>query len=160
MAVEGNAARLVRVDPTTGAEATELDLQDFLPRAWGMRVNYTIAAYNDMTKAGGAVLLGLMAFVPRNTPIPADHSVIDVGYGQVESAAWYLVRRPDAHYDLHRVAAAFPQPLVATRTIRLSPFPGESDAIYFGGYDANKAPAHNTGWIAKATLGAALRASP
>jgi hypothetical protein len=159
-AVEGNAARLVRIDPTTGAEATELDLEDFLARAWGMRVNYTIAACNDMTKVGGAVLLGLMAFVPRNAVIPAGHSVIDVGYGQVESGAWYLVRRPAGHYDLHQIAAAFTQPLVATRTIRVSPFPGESDAIYFGGYDANKAAAHNTAWIAKSALGTALRTSP
>jgi len=158
-AVEGSAARLVRVDPATGGEATELDLREFLGQAWGMRVNYAIAAYNDMTKAGGAVLLGLMAFVPRNMPIPPEHGVLDVGYGQVESGGWYLVRRPDARYDLRRVAAGFSQPLVAVRTILASPFPGD-DAVYFGGYDANKAPAHNTAWIARATLGAALRASP
>ena len=158
-AVEGNEARLVRIDPTTGGEATELDLKDFLGRAWGMRVNYTIAAYNDMTKVGGAVLLGVMAFVPRNAPIPPGHSVVDVGYGQVKSGGWYLVRRTDGHYDLHRVDAAFTQPLVAVRTIRASPFPGD-DSIYFGGYDANKAAAHNTAWIARATPGAALRAVP
>jgi hypothetical protein len=158
-AVEGNEARLVRIDPTTGGEATELDLKEFLGRAWGMRVNYTIAAYNDMTTVGGAVLLGLEAFVPRNAPIPQGHSAVDVGYGQVESGGWYLVRRTDAHYDLHRVDAAFTQPLVAVRTIRSSPFPGD-DSIYFGGYDANKAPAHNTAWIARASPGGALRASP
>jgi hypothetical protein len=157
-AVEGNAARLVRVDPTTGGEASELDLKDFLARAWGMPVNYTIAAYNDMTKVGGAVLLGLEAFIPRNEPIPPGHGVVDVGYGQVESGAWYLVRQPTGHYDLHQIVAAFTHPLVATRTICLSPFASESDTIYFGGYDANKAPAHNTAWIARATLNAALRA--
>ena len=159
-AVEGNAARLVRIDPTTGDEATELDLADFLSRAWGMRVNYTIAAYNDMTKIGGAVLLGLMAFVPRDVPIPQGHSIVDVGYGQVESGAWYLVRRPDGHYDLRAVTADFGHPLVATRSIRASPFPGDGAAIYFAGYDANKAAAHNTAWIARATLGAVLGASP
>ena len=37
-AVEGNAARLVRIDPATGGEVTELDLEDFLSRSWGMRV--------------------------------------------------------------------------------------------------------------------------
>ena len=92
-------------------EATELDLRDFLGRAWGMRVNSPIAAYNDMTKVGGSMLLGLEAFVPRNAPIPPGHSVVDVGYGQVESGGWYLVRRPDGHYDLHRIDAAFTQPL-------------------------------------------------
>ena len=49
-AVEGNAARLVRVDPRDGSEATELDLADFLGQRWGMRASYVIAAYNDMTK--------------------------------------------------------------------------------------------------------------
>ena len=93
-AVEGNAARLVRIDPTTGGEVTELDLEDFLARSWGMRVGYAIAAYNDMTRARKALLLGLMAFIPRSTPIPAGHSVVDVGYSQVESGAWYLVRWP------------------------------------------------------------------
>jgi len=121
----------VRIDPATGGEATELDLREFLGQAWGMRVNYTIAGYNDMTKVGGAVLLGLMAFVPRNAPIPPEHGVLDVGYGQVESGGWYLVRRPDARYDLRRVAAGFSQPLVAVRTILASPFPGD-DAVYFG----------------------------
>jgi hypothetical protein len=159
-AVEGNAARLVRVDPATGGEATELDLEEFLPRAWGMPVDYVIAGYNDMAKVGGSVLLGLEAFVPRNAAIPDGHSIVNVGYGQLESGGWYLVRRPDGHYDLHRIAAAFAQPLVATRTIRASPFAGDADGIYFGGYDANKAPAHNTAWVARASLAAALRASP
>jgi hypothetical protein len=159
-AVEGNAARLVRIDPTTGGEVTELDLEDFLARSWGMRVGYTIAAYNDMARAGKALLLGLMAFIPRSTPIPAGHSVVDVGYSQVESGAWYLMRWPGGRYDLHRVVAAFAQPLVATRTIRVSPFAGEGETIYFAGYDANKAPAHNTAWVARATLAAALGGSP
>jgi hypothetical protein len=165
-AVEGNAARIVRVDPRDGSEATDLDLHDFLARAWGMRVNYTIAAYNDMTPvheppghehgSGDALVLGLMAFIPRNQPVPAGHRVVDVGYGQVERDAWYLVRWPDGHYDLHRVAADVAHPLVATRSICASPFPGDGDAVYFAGYDANKAPAHNTAWIARAALSAAL----
>src|SRR2546429_7959951 len=74
-AVEGSEARLVRVDPASGSEATELDLRDFLGRAWGMRVNSPIAAYNDMTKVGDALLLGLEAFVPRNAPVPKGHGV-------------------------------------------------------------------------------------
>jgi hypothetical protein len=158
--VEGNAARLVRIDPTTGGEVTELDLDDFLTRSWGMRVGYAIAAYNDMTRARNALLLGLMAFIPRSTPIPAGHSVVDVGYGQVESGAWYLVRWPGGRYDLHRVVANFAQPLVATRTIRVSPFAGEGETIYFAGYDANKAPAHNTAWVARARLPTALGGPP
>jgi len=160
-AVEGNAARVVRIDPRTGSDTTELDLAPFLARKWGMRVDYIISAYNDMTTAalpgrGNAILLGLEAFVPRTASIPAEHSVVDVGYGQVESGAWYLVRWPDRRYSLHQIVGLFPHPLVSTRSICVSPFRSESDAIYFAGYDANKAPAHNTAWIARTTLAAAL----
>jgi len=145
----------VRVDPRDGSEATELDIDDFLGRSWGMRPNYTITAYNDMTKIGGAALMGVMSFIPRNVPISPGHSVADVGYGQVETGAWYLVRWPNGHYDLRRVTAAFRQPAVATRTMIASPFPNDA-VIYFGGYDANKAPAHNTAWAVRATIATAL----
>jgi hypothetical protein len=162
-AVEGDAARMIRIDPTTGTEITELDLKATLAREWGMRAGYTIAVYNDMTPVhfpgrGDGTLLGLMAFIPRNAPIAAGHSAVDVGYGQVESGAWYLIRWPGGRYELHRVDADFGHPLVAIRTILASPFRNDRDAIYFGGYDANKSPAHDTAWIARATLDAMLRA--
>lgn len=158
-AVEGTAARLIRIDPATGTDVTELELGDMLTRAWGMRVNYIIAAYNDMARVGVAgrgddLLIGLEAFIPRNQAVSAGHDLVDVGHGQVEGGGWYLVRRPGGHYDLHRIAAGIGGPMVATRTIRASPFAGDRGAIYFGGYDANKAPAHNTAWIVRGVLGA------
>jgi len=60
-AVEGNAARIVRVDPRDGSEATELNLADFLVQRWGMRAGYVIAAYNNMAKIQ-------RAFRPRADP--------------------------------------------------------------------------------------------
>jgi hypothetical protein len=155
-AVEGSAARLVRIDPTTGAERTELNLRQFLSNAWGMPVGYIIAAYNDMAPShppddGNALLIGIMAFVPRGAAVAAGHTLVDVGYGQVEGGAWYLVRRQGGRYDLHRVDLSR-RPLVATRSIRPSPFPADRGAVYFAGFDANKAPAHNTAWIARGNL--------
>ena len=83
-AVEGDAARLVRIDPATGAERTELDLRQYLSSQWGMRVGYVIAAYNDMTPAhlpvaGDALLIGVMAFVPRGAAMAQGHTLVDVG---------------------------------------------------------------------------------
>jgi hypothetical protein len=153
-AVEGSAARIIRIDPATGGEATEIDLVDFLGGSWGERVGYTIAAYNDMTKIGDAILFGVMSFIPRTTAIAAGHAVVDVDYGQVESGAWYLVRWPGGRYEPRQVAVAAPRPLVATRAICASPF--ADGAIYFAGYDANKAPAHDTAWIAHASTSVAL----
>ena len=163
-AVEGSAARLVRVDPRDGSEVTELDLADFLDTAWGMRVGYVIAAYNDMAKTGDAgggetLLIGLEAFVRLSAPIAAGHGVVNVGYGRLEAGGWYLVRHPGGRYDLRQVAAPSGRPLVATRSIRVSPFPQERDAVYLAGYDANKVPAHDTAWIMRSSIGGAIGAT-
>ena len=38
--------------------------------------------------------------------------------------------------------------LVSTRTIAMSPFPEDRGRVlYFGGYDCNAVPSHNTAWI-------------
>jgi poly(A) polymerase len=165
-AVEGSAARIVRVDPRDGGEATDLDLREFLGKAWGMRVGYIIAAYNDMAMvhdAGGrdALAIGIEAFIAPNSLVAEGHSVVDVGYGRLESGAWYLIRRPTGRYDLRRIAPlpGHPTPMVATRSILASPFPQDGDALYFAGYDANKATAHNTAWIVRSTVAAAIGGS-
>ena len=151
-AVEGSAARIVRVDPRDRSEATEVDLLDFLGRQWGMPAGYAIAAYNNMARVpdpggGEALLIGLEAFTPMRAPIATGHTVVDVGYGRLDAGGWYLIRHPSGRYELRRLAASPDRALVAIRSIRASPFPTEEDAVYFGGYDANKAPAHNTAWI-------------
>jgi hypothetical protein len=50
--------------------------------------------------------------------------------------------------------------LAAIRSIRVSPFPEKGPAVYFAGYDANKAPAHNTAWILRASTTALLGTQP
>jgi hypothetical protein len=163
-AVEGSAARLVRLDPRDGSEATELDLADFLGRIWGMPARYVIAAYNDMAKlrnpgGGEALLIGLEAFVAPNAPVAAGHNIVDVGYGRLEAGGWYLVRHASGRYDLRQIAAPSDRPLVATRSIRVSPFPQDGEALYFAGYDANKAPAHDTAWVFRSTIAGAIGAA-
>jgi hypothetical protein len=160
-AVEGNAARIVSVNPRDGSEATELDLPDILRQHWGMPASYVIAAHNDMAKvrdpAGGvALLIGLEAFIPLQAQLAAGHNVLSVGYGRLEAGGWYLVRRSNGHYDLGQIAAGSSRALVATRSIRASPFPQEPDAVYFAGYDANKVPAHDTAWIMRSTIAGAI----
>src|SRR5262249_37598500 len=154
----------VRVDRHAGDGGTDLVLAVFLGSAWGMRASYVIAAYNDMVKTrdpgGGEVLLiGLEAFVPPSAPVAAGHNVVDVGYGRLEAGGWYLVRRAPGRYDLRQIIAPSSKPLVATRSIRGSPFPRDSDALYFAGYDANKVPAHDSAWIFRSTFAAAIGAA-
>jgi len=155
--VEGTAARVLRINPETGENITELDLCAFLSQSWRMDVRYVIAAYNDMTSVSlpegeNVLLIGLMAFVARKAPVPAGHHVVDIGYGVVEAGAWYLLRWPDGRYMLRQLVAPFPQAPVAIRTIRCSPFPEDGNSLYFAGYDANKTSAHNSAWIARLQL--------
>jgi hypothetical protein len=164
-AVEGTAARIVRVDPKTGRDATDVDVRDLLADAWRMPVGYVIAAYNDMTKlpqAGGEeLLIGLESFIPPRAQMPAGHISLNVGHGRLEGGAWYLVRHKDGRYDLRQIKANLPtigEALVATRSIVRSPFPGDGDGLYFGGYDANKAAAHNTAWVVRANAATLLGA--
>jgi hypothetical protein len=155
-AVEGSAARIVRIDPRDGSETTELDLRDYLSRAWGMNVGYIVAAYNDMAKVHGDLLIGLEAFIPPSSPVAPGHSVVYLGPGRsrVEGDAWYLIRHPNGSYDLRRVPSRSGQPMVSTRSIAAS-----GGAVYFAGYDANKATAHNTGWIVRSTVNGAVPGS-
>lgn len=146
-AIEGDGSRVVRIDPHTGTETTDLDLDNFLDRAWGTHVSYVIAAYNDMPRladplGGEALVLGIEAFIPKLSPPPAGHEVIE----GLEAGAWYLLRRSTGTYELRQIGTRHPTtglPLVAVRTVARSPFPGD-DALYIGGYDANSRPAHNT----------------
>ena len=74
-AVEGRRSRIVRIDPRTGAETTDLDLAGFLDDAWHTRVSYVIGAYNDMPQiavpgGGEGLLIGLEAFIPPAAPRP------------------------------------------------------------------------------------------
>ena len=158
-AVEGDHSRIVRIDPADGTETTDLDLGSFLDEAWHTHVSYVIAAYNDMTtlhdpRQGDLLLLGLEVFIPHRSTLPADHRAVDVGYGRLDAGGWYLVRHADRHYELRQIRLAArdgDRPLVATRSIRVSPFPDDA-TVYMGGYDANKAPVHDSGWIVRGAL--------
>ena len=75
VAVEGDAARIVRVDPNDASEAIEFDLNDVSRRQWRTHATYVIAAYNDMTKVRDderedLLLIGLEAFISPRAQVP------------------------------------------------------------------------------------------
>jgi hypothetical protein len=160
-AAEGTASRIVRIDPREGSETTELDLGDFLARSWGMRVPYVIAAYNDMTalrdvQGNDVLLIGLEGAIGRESPAAPGHTIVDMTNNQHEGGAWYLIRRPNGTYDLRRIPPLPRLPMVATRSIVASPFRSDNNGIYFAGFDTNATPVHNTGWIVRSTVAAAI----
>jgi hypothetical protein len=158
--VEGTVARVLRIDPASGNESAELDLQAYLSRAWNTRVGYVIAAYNDMTivenaPGSGEVLFGIEAFLPAKMPVPDGHTRVD----GLDGGGWFFVRHTEGNYDLRHIGTTHPvtgSPLVATRAIARSPFADDPDRIYFAGFDANKHPAHNTAWIFRTSKADAL----
>jgi hypothetical protein len=151
VALEGRAGRVFRIDPARNYNAVvELDIVGFLRRQWKtQRRLYIIPAYNDMLmmtdpRSGKPTLLiGLQA----RSPQPGK-----------ETSAWYLVRRSDASYELHEIPAiAEPKrsnlALVAVRAIAISPFPADAGrVVYFGGYDCDNKPAHDTAWLYQADI--------
>jgi hypothetical protein len=161
-AVEGNRARIVRIDPRDGSETTDLDLGALLDREWHTRVGYMIAAYNDMTtlrdpRDGDVLLIGLEAYIPRDSPPSPGLVVLDATH-HLEGGGWYLIRHADGQYDLRQVTEPLGDltgKLVAPRTIVASPFAGDTN-VYMGGYDANITAAHNTAWIVRAPIAVVL----
>ncbi len=158
-ALEGEQARIVQLDPGDGYRATlDLDVLEFLGQQWGRRPGYAIVAYDDMTpvplagNGGTALLVGIEAtYSDQHDTHPKD------GW---QPEGRYLVRYPDRRYELRQISDPTLQPmprLVSTRTIVVSPF--DRKVLYFGGYDPNSLPAHNTGWVFSAPIAVALGAA-
>jgi len=166
---------ILRIDPADDHRVTtELNVDEFLFKHWGrLLVPYVIAAYNSMPivrdpdSNQSVHIIGLQAFCP----LPGK-----------EHSAWYLIRDANARYSLHEIR---PVPLIpesgqpshhylsmvtngrptterspnlgAVRTIIVSPFASDTGhALYFGGYDTDGRPAHNTAWLYRVGLRTAL----
>jgi hypothetical protein len=160
-AVEGTVGRIVRIDPKTGAERTEVNVNTLLGEAWGTRLIYVISAYNGMAvvpaeRDGQAarLLIGIEAKFAKGVQIPEGRTQV-AGF---DGGGWYLLRDSKAHYGLHKIGDRHPgtgRPLVSTREILVSPFGDRR--LYFAGYDANKVAAHNTAWVVSAPEDAATQ---
>ncbi len=150
LALEGDDPMIGRFDPVTQEVVVELDVNNFLSEEWGLGQNgvaYCIMAYNDMTEftmpSGDDVLLiGLEAWVGTS---------YSRNWNMWHSDGWVLVRYEDATYELKQVVddSNPDKNLVATRTIIKSPFAGEEDVLYVGGWDANSHECRDTAWIYK-----------
>ena len=71
------------------------------------------------------------------------------------SGAMYSIRTADQQYTTEEVNGTWEDSkpvLVAPRAFEYSPFPGEEDVIYFGGFDANFFDATDMAWIYKADV--------
>jgi hypothetical protein len=162
------SGKVHRLDPTAGFQETvELDLTGFLTEKLGLPVVSVLAAYNDLmpyAMPGTGETLGLFGFQSRHLaadfnshPSVKAHALLNSGGAGHAGNGRYCIRHvkgTEVTFEVAEITDPREPKLVATRTIAVSPFPeDQGKALYFGGYDCNILPAHNTAWIYRGRLG-------
>jgi len=158
-----------RLDPANNyAETIELNLNADLGERLGFRIPYVLSAYNDFLKftvprTGENVwLFGFELMIPaavvqqhpdwRVWKVEGKYlkgmSNRDLYYA---AEGRYYIRHVKAGvvtYELKEITDPALPTLLSVRTIAASPFPADQGKVlFFGGYDANYQPSHNTAWI-------------
>ena len=155
LSLEDNPFLILRVDPHGAFKAVEeLNVSEFLSKAWKTRVTYGISAYNDMlsypypSASCPSYLIGFEADTPDFTPHER--------FGFFNANANFLIRHCDGSYEWRQILdpKIVPKPkLVSARTLVMSPFRNDPEGTVFaGGSDANGIQVHNAAWIYKGTL--------
>ena len=167
-----------RLDPVAGFKETiELDMPEFLTEKLGLKVTGALCAYNELMPyvvPDSGEVLGLFGFecshpaavFNAHPALKARRQMSDrtkaggaaTGAGRAGNGR-YVIRHAkgaDLTFEVAEITDPREPQLVATRTIAVSPFPEDQGRVlYFGGYDCNSVPAHNTAWIYRGTLEAA-----
>lgn len=158
-----------RLDPTdVYKETIELDIPAFLTQKLGVKVTYALSAYNELTPyvmPGTGETLWLFGFecchpaaVVNANPRLKARVQIKESPRRVYFAgeARYCIRHAkglDVSYEVAEITDPRQPLLVSTRVIAVSPFPeDQGKAFYFGGFDCNSVPSHNTAWVYRGTL--------
>lgn len=157
-----------RLAPAAGFQETiELDLPVFLTEKLGVQVVGALAAYNDLMPyvlPGTGERLGLFGFecshpaavINSHPGIKARVQKLETARGGRSGSGRYCIRHAkgaDITYEVAEITDPREPQLVATRTLAVSPFPEDRGrALYFGGYDCNSVPSHNTAWVYRGEL--------
>jgi len=155
-------SKVRRLDPVDGCKETlELDLPQFLTQLWGIKVSFVLSAYNEFLPyklPGTGETVWLFGFESSYPPAvvntkPANLRLfVREGHrGAFAAEARYFIRHANGtniSYEVAEVADPHQPALVAVRAIAVSPFAVNGGrALYFGGFDCNAVPSHNTAWI-------------
>ena len=134
-----------RIEPENNhAVITELDVRDFYARLW----------HDDRVRSA-IVTIAYSGFAAATNPVTGErvHLVgVWIEHPDVNAASYngshFLIRHRDGTYESADILNdAFSTNLRATRCIAASPFAGERNTFYFGGYDAAGDTVTNTAWI-------------
>ncbi len=152
-------SKVRRLNPLEGyRETIEAEVKDTLEKALGEPINWVLSAYNrfePITDPTTGETIWLMGFESRLLEPSTRWANID----RLLVDGMYFIRRQRAgeiSYEFKQIYQNDPQNitdlLVASRTFAASPFVGEEDILYAGGYDANSKPANLTAWIYKGRI--------
>jgi hypothetical protein len=145
--IDGDKPLLVEIDPTTGFETKELDLMAFVEQQWGMAPLGPESAFamNEFDQFGQDFLFGVETKIPATTTLAPGFQVNPGGY---EYSAWYIDRASfGSGFSIHQVPQLSSQSMVVPRSIKPSPFSDAQLTVYFGGFDVDSHPYHNTAWV-------------
>ena len=157
-------SKVRRLDVNAGyKETVELDMPAFLTEQRGIKVTFALAAYNEflpckMPGTGETVwLFGFESIYPPAAVLRAQPAaglrllVKEAPLRCYDARGFYFIRHVNegkVSYATAEVADPGKPTLVSVRAIAVSPFAEDKGrAFYFGGYDCNSIPSHNTGWI-------------
>ncbi len=159
-----------RLDPAAGFKETiEVDMPVFLTEKLGLPVVGVLSAYNDLmpyVMPGTGETLWLFGFECSHPPavlnshprIKARVQMKDPPVTRFTGNGRYCIRHAkgaDLTYEVAEITDPREPQLVSTRTIAVSPFAEDHGRVlYFGGYDCNDVPSHNTAWIYRGELAA------
>jgi hypothetical protein len=161
-------SKVRRIDPSENFKETiELGMPSFLTGLLGIKVSFALAAYNEFmpfTIPGSGETVWLFGFessypaavIETNPPPKVRLFVREETKWYFAAEARYFIRHAkgrDIRYEVAEVTDPRKPTLVAVRTIALSPFVADrGQALYFGGFDCNSQPSHNTAWVYRGEL--------
>ena len=152
------------IDPANNnRETVELDVDHYLSNLWNTTITFNICAYNDFlpyTIPGTGEMVHLFGFEAEYSASAVVNNpqlrVFKTPGGNFVAEGRYLIRHvtdQGLSFEVGEVKDGSLPTLESVRTIAVSPFPGDNGQVfYFGGFDCNSQPSHNTGWIYRGAI--------
>ncbi len=157
-------SKVRHLDPANNyKETVELDMNGYLTKLWSRSVTMVLSAYNDFLPynvPGTGENVYLFGFEAQYNKSEAashpDWHVFKTPFGYLAAEAYYFIRHTGANgvsFEVKEITdPTLPTP-VSIRTIAISPFAADrGQVLYFGGFDCNSQPSHNTAWISRGSL--------
>lgn len=158
-ALEGNQGAMIRLDPKPTlpySSTIELNIMQNLTDAWktippAINASYVVVANSEMTWVKDPITQDSTLFI-----------TIQHHPAKARDDAFYYIRRVKngaITYDLKRIDNTKLNPLLilnSTRACIISPFTNDNQYLYFGGYDADDNPNHNSAYALRADINTAF----